>query len=181
LKSKMNLRIKILIGILVSGIVLSSGWWDQSSQVYSETSEVAIATDKTAYEQGEIVKIIIINNLDHLVVPQFPCKLESRSMGGSFGIGAIEKFEEGVKEWIPVEPVWRCGHCEECKYKYSFEPGEKRVFEWNQTILNCPEKIEEAAVGKYRVSSNIDMYGKELASKTIYSNEFTIKGKHAEN
>ncbi|MFQ6083906.1 MAG: hypothetical protein ACE5WD_11210 [Candidatus Aminicenantia bacterium] len=184
----MDSKIKILIGVLMVGIVFVGWWWIESSRVYPENPEVTITTDKTEYTQREAVKITVVNSLDHIVVLHFPWKFESkRFWGENFGIGAIERFEEKAEVWIPVEPVWRCGNScfKECRYKHSFEPGEKRVFEWNQTVLICDrvnrtERIEKAAAGRYRVSSNIDIYDKELTTKTIYSNEFTIKERKTE-
>ena len=145
---------------------------------------VTITTDKTEYEQGDRVKIIVTNNLDYLVTPGVGNLRPDRFLGENYGIGLIEKFEDD--KWVAIEPVWRCesefSSCfTECLYEYSFRPGETRVFEWDQTVRICnklerTEKIENAGAGKYRVASSI-WFTKERTYKTIYSNEFTIKEK----
>jgi hypothetical protein len=146
------------------------------------SSEVTITTDKQEYEQGEEVKVTIINGLEYPIVlqPILPDKLKSiKFLGENYGIGLIEKFDK--ETWVGIEPVWRCENScfAECKYKHSFEPGEKRVFEWNQKILICDkidrtEKVKDAEAGRYRISSAVWL-DEEQNYKMIYSNEFTIR------
>ncbi len=156
-----------------------------------ENLTLIITTDKTEYEQGEMVKIVIINGLNSPIVPEaiLPDKAKSiKFLGENYGIGMIERFENGV--WIGIEPVWRCGNScfkeyKECKYEHSFEPAEKRVFEWNQTMLICDavnitERVEYVGAGKYRISSiflhtSAVWLDEEKTRTTFYSNEFTIK------
>ena len=52
-----------LIGILVIGIVLICGWLVWNSQIEPNLiSQVIITTDKTEYEQGEMLKVTVRNN-----------------------------------------------------------------------------------------------------------------------
>ncbi|OQX54290.1 MAG: hypothetical protein B5M48_01435, partial [Candidatus Omnitrophica bacterium 4484_213] len=61
----MNSKTKIFVGILVVGIVLIGGRQAWSEQISPETQkQVTITTDKTEYEQGETVKVVLKNNLD---------------------------------------------------------------------------------------------------------------------
>ncbi|MCK4729692.1 MAG: hypothetical protein KAT28_00085 [Candidatus Aenigmarchaeota archaeon] len=156
-------------------------------KLFPPFGEVTITTDKTEYEQGETVEITIMNSLDFPIIPQaiLPDKTKYiKFLGENYGIGFIERFEEGT--WIGVEPIWRCGNScfVECNYKHLFEPGEKRVFEWNQTILICDkvnrtEKVKVVGAGKYRIGSAVWLGQDAEIYKTIYSNEFTIKEKLA--
>jgi len=141
--------------------------------------QVAITTDKIEYEQGEAVKITITNNLGHSIVPHARSDDYSVYYGENYGIGFIERFKNGT--WSKIEPLWRCGNScfAECKYKSSFEPGEERVFEWNQTRFACDksnfsEKVEKAGAGRHRISSDVWVSEKE-GYEIIYSNEFMIK------
>lgn len=141
---------------------------------------ISINTDKTEYKIGETIKITIKNNLESAIVPTILSDPEHKKIfGESYGIGMIEKFEDG--KWIGIEPVWRCENScfSECMYNHAIESHEKRVFEWNQTILICNkedrmERVEYAETGKYRISSNVWTKEKQ-AYETIYSNEFIIK------
>lgn len=187
----MDSKINILVGVLVVGIVLISGWWIWNSQIYSETqNEVTITTDKTEYKQGETVKITIKNNLNislrnyDTVVPE-----NSEFYNQFVGWGFIEIFEDG--NWSKIEPLWRCGNTcfAKCKLSGGFFvlgskgttkfPEDFRHFEWNQTRLICNPgdiKSEPVVPGTYRVSSTFWDENKELDTQRIfYSNEFIIR------
>ena len=155
----------------------------QVSEIKPVSAEkLIIATDKIEYKQGETVKISITSSSKYLVVQQTFSSSEAKYtkyLGDNYGIGLIEKFTDG--EWVAIEPVWRCDNScfTECKYDHSIEPGKSRVFEWRQTILNCDsqnrsEEVENAGIGRYRISSG---FWDEVKQKNnmIYSNVFVIK------
>ncbi len=145
-------------------------------------SKLNISTDKCEYKLSEPVKIYITNSAKNPVVQQATSSINIKSkrfLGNNYGVGLIEKWEDGA--WMAVEPVWRCGgSCfTECKYSQPIQPGEKSGFIWPQTILICDifnhsEEVRQAEAGKYRATSAVwsDM---ERKYKIIYSNEFIIK------
>ncbi|MCK4554021.1 hypothetical protein KAU19_03590 [Candidatus Parcubacteria bacterium] len=155
----------------------------QVSEIKPVSAEkLTIATDKIEYKQGETVKIIITSSSKYPVVQQTFSLSEAKYakyLGDNYGIGLIEKFTDS--EWAVIEPVWRCDNScfAECKYDHSIGPGKSRVFEWQQTILNCDsqnrsEEIENAGTGRYRISSGF-WNEQEQKNEVIYSNEFVIK------
>jgi len=196
---------KILIGILVIGIILAGGFWIwneyfrpvpiSGTPSLPKISVVTITTDKTEYEQGEMVNITMFNTLDHpTVVLSSSFSLDEtkrKSYGQGAFLGFLEKFKNGI--WIKITPLERMFFkkiifvdinftwdqpditCEKSGYNGKFESKEERIFMWNQKILICDlidntQKIEQVNIGKYRITTEID--GGE---KTIFSNEFTIK------
>lgn len=62
----MSLKRKTLVSVLLVGIVLIGGWWIESEQIYAETKEIIIATDKQnvviEYELEGLTKVHIENN-----------------------------------------------------------------------------------------------------------------------
>ena len=152
-------------------------------------AKLAITTDKTEYQQGETVKIIITSGSEYPLVQKIGDLSEIKYVkyfGDNYGVGFIEKNTDvyplnGRGEWVVIEPVWRCDNScfAECKYDHSIEPGKSRVFEWQQTVLNCDsqnrsEEVENAGAGRYRISSGFWLED-EQNNEVIYSNEFIIK------
>ncbi len=180
---------KLLISILVIlfAIILIALLIFVNPKQVSEIKPVSaekliITTDKIEYKQGETVKIIITSSSKYPVVQQTFSSFEAKYakyLGENYGIGLIEKFVQ--REWVVIEPVWRCDNScfAECKYDHSIEPGQSRIFEWQQTILNCDsqnriEEVENAGTGRYKISSG---FWDEVKQKNnmIYSNVFVIK------
>ncbi|MBA4319671.1 MAG: hypothetical protein C0412_14820 [Flavobacterium sp.] len=118
---------------------------------------VAIATDKTEYEQGETVKIMVTNNLDKNIC---------------FGTCNNYYFEKKNGEWkYYLKKFCEADFIEEC-----IKPNETKIFE-RETIWDS-YKIEK---GTYRVVIPLCIDCENLKNfredKVIYSNEFTIKEK----
>ena len=136
--------------------------------------EVTIATDKTEYEVGELVKIIVRNNLDKDVcyfTPAGGACYKTPYTVYQFFDEKWESLRTGDPSLVCIQVV-RPPVCEEIiKSKESIE------FTWNQKIMEdvCPEYRKEAecqvSSGKYKISLRIGDLGE------IYSNEFTIKEK----
>ena len=148
-------------------------------------AEVTITTDKTEYEQGEIVKISIKNISDKEMI-----------ICGPFC--TVERFDNG--EWIRIKRVLcRCEtYCKAAAY-FSLYPGKTIELEWNQMESWCVPRDPESSdfgprnsktiyrqvpTGKYRVKRRISniregcrMDLEDIYFKIIYSNEFTIKEK----
>lgn len=144
--------------------------------------EVTITTDKTEYEQGEIVRIIIKNNSDE--------KIFAYLEGGEFREFPLcwlklERFENG--KWVSIEGspclYCPCGAMCEIPGVIYLRPGEIREGEWDQGIRWCEKNIEKrknVSFGKYRLMFNYHEYKEgqwvsEREWKTIYSNAFMIK------
>lgn len=156
--------------------------------------EITIVTDKTEYEQGEIIKIVVNNGLDKSILYS--------NGGGRFW--DIEYFADD--KWI--NPDYKEGDgfqltkknigevCYIALYERSF-PEEltsqlNLTAQWNQKIcpfgIEGPDKpkiVKYIESGKYRL---VFGYGFEISSNdpfkiseptVVYSNEFTIKEKTA--
>ena len=136
--------------------------------------EVIITTDKTEYEQGEMIKITIENNSDKEQKVSYPPYI-------------IEEFKNN--NWIEIKQIWcPCGvFCEEVEWLF-IKSEDELEYEWNQQkswcndleFLTYPETISaQVSIGKYRIKSIKIGFPDSENHETIYSNEFTIKEKSA--
>ena len=153
---------------------------------FPSVKTVIVTTDKTEYEQGEIVEITVKNNLDKSIwyVGNLPSE---------FPWWDFEKLENGIWEEISiVEPLMENGK-EECvlilyeqmsieELITELKTNSRVVDEWD--FENCYPDFEEDKFidsGTYRFSfiyspdREIFLEGRYDELKTIYSNEFTIK------
>jgi hypothetical protein len=129
--------------------------------------EVAIITDRTEYEQGEMVKIIIKNNLDRSIW------YWDRPVFG------IEGFSQNEK-WKKIEKYDACACDPHCYYEapglLELKPGGEISDYWGQKI-DCEENF--VSEGKYRASfAYYDPLDRTDLTKNVFtidSNEFTIK------
>jgi len=166
----MNFSKTIWLSILLVIFFLTAGfftyqWWQVKGELPRQLG-VTIATDKTEYQQGEIIKIIVRNNLDKSIwymkemCPPSCCLLY--------------KWENN--EWKFVGIPFACfvftgpgGIGELDKLK----PGEEIRKEWNT------KEDEFAEPGTYRFSFYYFLYRLIKYSKEniiySYSNEFIIK------
>lgn len=140
--------------------------------------QVRIVLDKQRYVPGEPVKVAIVNGREHVIMAYAEPQGPPAYYGDSYGIGFIQKMEDGA--WLDIEPLWRCGgSCfKECKYKQAFKPGESREFVWGQTRLICDktgrkEKTVRLEEGRYRVKTRAWL-GKDRGYRNVYSPEFEI-------
>lgn len=156
----------------------------------SQDYEVSIATDKAIYEQGEIIKIVVNNELDKSILYS----------GSGDRFQGIEYFEED--EWINPAYEEDGGFqlteenmgdvCNIALYERAY-PEEltsrsNLTTEWNQKICPFTENpyiyksiVRYIESGKYRL---VFHYGFEISGsdpfqilklETVYSNEFSIK------
>ncbi|MEA3295974.1 MAG: hypothetical protein U9Q27_02450, partial [Patescibacteria group bacterium] len=138
--------------------------------------EVGITTDKMEYEIGETVEITIKSNTNKEIAICDPFYV-------------IEKFDNG--KWIEIKKILcPCGfRCTLVPY-FILQLHKPREYNWDQTETWCDDskKISEmisnqVPTGEYRVKSLLsDAKSAKIClvnSKTIYSNEFTIKEKSA--
>ena len=192
----METKTKILIGVLIVGVILIGGWrvWNRYFRPVGISgtpllpkipiAPVRLTTDKTEYEQGEKMKIIINNNRNNRIY----LLLEQDIYAEPIKIG-IEKYENG--SWASPLPPFalfsknqKCGPfgqgprggCEK------IEPQEKLEIEKSLYYSKCVDgqpKQFSFPPGRYRLKIGIGEKcwagtGKE-APNIIYSNEFTIK------
>lgn len=199
----MTTNTKILIRILVIGIILIGGWWIWNPQIYAGAQEVTITTNKVEYEQGEVIKVTVKNELDKSIwYVDFPQR--------DLHFWGIERFKdnkwedlaytEGDNFRLPIEEDGKevcyifmyerpIGHAVELK------PNAEFSFQWNQKI--CPYKMESKEQpfepvfiekGHYRFIFRYGLNTMELTKpelwerevdladiNTIFSNEFVIK------
>ena len=147
----MNSKAKFFIAILVIGIILIAGRW-----VWSEQKQVIITTDKTEYEQGELVKITVKNNLDKTICFE-----------------SCNTYFFQKKNWF-----WREYLRKKCEINFitecidSFEIKEFKIKLFEVDFKKGDYRI---AIPIYTGCQNKEFPCKE--NKTIYSNEFTIKEK----
>jgi len=137
------------------------------STIETEISQaVTVTTDKTEYEQGETVKIIVKNNTEE--------EKETYTL-----LYVIERFNGD--QWIEVkrreDP---CNLERELVAFLTLTSSQIIEREWNQKEEWCENLTlisNQASFGKYRLKSFIRSVGKLEWEETIYSNEFTIKEK----
>ena len=166
-----------LIGILVIGIVLICGWLVWNSQIEPNLiSQVIITTDKTEYEQGEMLKVTVRNNQTK--------SIWFMEQGCNHQWWEIEKQEN--ENWKPeslmlpyiIDSKETCRNCIASPLNFELKPKSEISYEWNlRYCKNSNPALFEP--GHYRLcfyaKPTKDVYG----GKIIYSNEFTIKEKSA--
>jgi len=120
---------------------------------------VTLTTDKTEYEQGEIVKITVKSDSGKVCYPKYR---GSDCWRLPFG---VERFIEDEKKWKNIRigksimcPQWKAMPATECSHS-------PVIFMWDQQEMNKGQ----VPPGKYRIK-----FG------GVYSNEFTIKRKSGE-
>lgn len=186
----------ILLGIIIIGIGLLIFNISRPKQITppisnnSNNSGVIISTDKTEYNKGEIIKIVVNNKLDTSVL---------YSSGGD-RFWSIEYFKDG--KWI--DPGYEEGGgfqlteknvgetCYIALYErmppVELKSGSNLSGQWNQKICPFgtaspadPRIVRYIERGQYRLTF---IYGFEISSddpyrlsdfQTVYSNSFTIK------
>jgi ribosomal protein L21E len=138
----------------------------QIEELEKQTKEVAIVTDKTEYEQGETVKIIIKNNTVNEKQIHYPYY-------------TVERFDKG--NWIEIKKI--VCPCEvRCKIAvyFTIQPHSTKEYKWDQMEKWCSDSetiSKQVPTGKYRVKSVVSDVDKYKFRETIYSNKFTIKEK----
>ena len=148
--------------------------------------QVTINTDKTEYEQGEIVKTTTFNGLEFFIYAD--------SWKGGWRVLQYknEQWDEifnGRQRTLPIclceeYPDGNCPLWEAPQEKFDeFKPSETVIWSWDQKILQetdkgCYKQID-ASPGTYKVEFRhfytLDPNKREW--KKVYSNEFTIKEK----
>lgn len=128
--------------------------------------EVTITTDKTEYGQGEIVKITVKNNLVESIWYR---EWDTKCSGTSFSIG---KKRDNEYSFYPL------GLAECAMGEVELKPKATRIYalnlnEWKKTKF--PHTDIDTGVYKWRFIYILKNGDK--GSKTIHSNEFTIKEK----
>lgn len=165
---------KILMVALALGVILMGGWLACDNQIYAETREVTIATDKTEYEQGESVKITLKNN--------FVQSIFSHIASGTPGV-CIEYIERKTPAGDWEKLFTRCmpPHCiDDTDAPGEIKPGDSGTFEWKPLIyINGTQETINADSGTYRLVS-LYQIRKGLSSedwewKAVRSNEFVIR------
>ena len=126
--------------------------------------EVTITTDKTEYEQGDTVKIIVRNNLLESIWYR---EWDTECSGTSFSIG---KKRDNEYSFYPL------GLAECITDEVELKPKAARIYvlnlsEWNKTKF--PHTNIDTGIYKWRFIYILKNGYNE--SKTIYSNEFVIK------
>jgi len=166
--SSMNLKTKILIGILVIGIVLIGGWR------VSGARGVTITTDKTEYKQGESVKITLKNDLKKSIFSH---------IGSGTPVFCIEYVERKTPagNWEELFAQCQYPHCiYDIDAPGEIKPGQSKTLEWKPLIyIDGTLKRIQAGSGIYRLISLYQIRGGPSSEnwewKTTKSNEFTIK------
>lgn len=182
-------RLVLIFCLLVSFIVLIGAMnylmTSRNGNVPAE-NKLTILTDKAEYEQGEEVKINLINNTGSEMFLTFP------------SIEVFEPADTGSQsgEWRTLRIVWAgCGVTGGLQY-LPLNIGESHAYSWDQQEKWCTgEKpwdadidFQQAGPGKYRVESVIVKRTKTAQEDPnnisgqptdifVYSNEFTIAEK----
>lgn len=183
----------ILLGVVIVGIGFNSSRSEQitpSASNGSNKSGVIISTDKTEYDKGGIIKIVVRNQFDTSVL----------YFSGGDRFWGIEYFKDN--KW--VNPAYEKGggfqlteknvgeSCYVALYErmppVELKSGSTLSGQWNQKICpfgttgpDEPKTVKYIEKGQYRI---VFIYGFKVSSddpyrlsdfQTVYSNSFTIK------
>ena len=163
------------------------------SPIKSEEKGVTITTDKTEYEQGEVIKINVKNSLDVPILyydserfwgieylEDEEWKNPEYESGGGFQL-----TEENINDICYIKLYERMPPAEMKSDSTLSQQWNQRICPFGEGDPGEPRFVKYIGTGHYRL---IFYYGFEIADedlykisnqKTIYSNEFTIKGKSA--
>jgi len=168
----MTTRIKILIGILVVGIILIGAFWIwneyfrpvpiSGTPSLPKIPIVTITTDKTEYEQGDRISVIITNKTeDNIFYSSFPF--------------ILYKYEND--KWEIFLYPWR-----EELMEPQVEDFENLMIEvLPETKANTSKEFSGLintkwmSLGRYKIEFKYTFDSDEEENDTIFSNEFTIK------
>lgn len=183
----------LIINLLIIPLLVSSS----IKSATAETLSISMATDKTRYVQGEMIKLLVTNDLDipiwYIGYPQRELvfwKIERAKDNGWHGLGfrlpLIEEGREVCRIAMYERPIG---------VVMDLKPHSNLLFEWNQKIClikivtesTQPEMIER---GRYRfvLRYSLDTVKSEGVKtepwkrpvdlgeiKVIYSNEFILE------
>ncbi len=137
--------------------------------VLSNGIRIAVMTDKVDYRRGEVITIILKNNLGHSIFSHI------RSGTPVFCIKHLERKTEGG-EWTPLY-----AQCQppQCRYDADapgeIKPGESEALNWNPRVfVNGTSQSALPEAGAYRLSISYEDAEKKNW-KLAYTNEFTIR------
>lgn len=159
------------------GVTFIAGW---SGKVYSETSEVAITTDKTEYAQREIVKVNIVNLCSQDIVFFTP-----RNMGIFLEKKLLdETWSDEYLDFPPAGellPIILKPHSSGKLAQRSLGHTAIYEFEWDQKTVDTKRrgpyrKFVTSGVYRFKLNYGYDTRG-QSDWKTAYSDEFTITEK----
>jgi flagellin-like protein len=163
ISSLIGILILVLFTILIVGVLI----WQSKQEIpiwQTLKPKVTIATDKKEYEQGEIVKVTIKNNLAKSIWYKLDCGEEPFD---------VFKYENG--DWKQIHQ-WLLTKCPAIPVIEEIKRGGIREVKYNGIWKGL-----FAIKGKYKIGLNYSLFkpenGKLKEPKTIYSNEFTIKEK----
>ena len=147
---------------------VKTGGVDCMKEISFSQEEVAITTDKTEYEQGDVITVIVTNNKETSVFYySFPFMLY--------------KHKDG--EWKAFVYPWRSGLMEpQVEVVSPFEEIEPLLVEMKTDtgeVFSDLIDTRRLAPGRYRVEFQYTLDHNKKVWETIYSNEFTIKEKSA--
>lgn len=120
--------------------------------------KVTITTDKIEYEQGEMVKITVRNNLNEIICFE-----------------SCNAYYFQKKNWIWEEYLRK--ECEVSFITECIDSSEVKEFEVELSEIDFEKGVYKIAVPIYIDCQNKEWPCEEI--KTIYSNKFTIKEKSA--
>ena len=121
--------------------------------------QINITTNKTEYEQGERVKVVVKNN-----------STSEKCISPGFGVENFRiKWEKIRKVGCPCEIMCSLQQCENLKQ------GEVKEFSWDQEESWCSEPQGRSETMYQQVPGGIYRAEIQANGEIIYSNEFTIK------
>lgn len=167
---KVYFTIAIVFTAIVIGLIAGIFVITHNCKKYEQKKDISITTDKTEYEQGEIVKITIENN-------------SGREQQMGFPIYSVEKFEND--KWVEIKRVYcPCGAICKIMGPPPIKSRSKLKFEWDQQESWCDDSVamiyskkisKQVSAGRYRIKGvKRDIDGTN-DDQLIYSNEFIIK------
>jgi len=146
------------IGILVS-----------FESALSDGPRITVMTDKVDYRRGEVIRIILRNNLGNSIFSHI------RSGTPVFCIKHLERKTKGG-DWTTLYAQCQPPHCQDdVDAPGEIKPGESEVLNWNPLVfVNGTSQSVLPEAGAYRLSISYEDAEKK-DWKSAYTNEFTIR------
>lgn len=129
---------------------------------------VTVSTDKLEYQQGEVIRVVITNNLRQSIFSHI------RSLTPVFGIKHIEKKNTN-EHWERLYAQCQFPHCTyEIDAPGEIKPGENEAMEWKQLVfVDGTAKTALPEPGVYRLAISYEEYQK-TKWQSVLTNTFTI-------
>lgn len=171
----MTTKTKILISILAVGIIIIGAFWILENQKEVDPKrgipdfpqileEITIATDKTEYEQEDMVTVVMTNKKEVSIFYSFPPFMLYKYKDDRWETFLYPWREGFNKPQVEVVPPFE-----------EIEPGSTEMKANLSKDFNDLVDTKWMISGRYKIEFQYTLDSDKEELETIFSNEFTIK------